>query len=514
MKSKNSLMNFLSSYFIYFVLVLLGILKVKFFLNHLGQDLYALNQLYVNLYSYLAIAEGGISMALIYRLYPRFAEKKYDAINELYSGTKIIYRRIGFIVIGAGFGLTFLIPHLLKDSTISAAYIMLTFMLFVIRSSLDYFAIVPRLIIQADQKMYKVNLLIFGSRFFIILAEILIIIAGYDYVYSLIPGIILTLIANIIINRFVYKTYPWLKTVAKKDYSTYADTKHLLLHKSLQLVTKNIDIVLITFYLGSLSVTIYAAYNYFVKFALDSFEHIFNAVKDSMGLIFQENTGEEIAEKVREYFSIFDFIAVVAISVFYLNINKFIILWIGKSYVTDAITLFLFLFLVYTSTLRQSYELTKTAMGRFKETKLIATIQAALNVLFSLIFVNTIGMKGVILGTIVSFVLTDFWYYPHYIIKTVCKRSLLSYYWTQLINLIVFGTVLFGSDFLLRLVFGSGIGMSFILWMGYALSSLVLVLLMSVPLSLAVSPPFRRIALKALNALNSIRKRTDGGIIG
>ena len=166
MKSKNSIMNFLSSYLIYFILVLLGIYKVRIFLDHLGQNLYALNQLYLNLYSYLAIAEGGISMALIYRLYPKLAEKKYDEINELYSGTKVIYRNIGFFIILAGFGLSFLIPYILKDNTIAPFYITLTFMLFVFRSALDYFVVVPRLIIQADQKMYRINLMIFGSRFF------------------------------------------------------------------------------------------------------------------------------------------------------------------------------------------------------------------------------------------------------------------------------------------------------------------------------------------------------------
>jgi len=493
MKSKNSLMNFLSSYFIYFILVILGIFKVKIFLSHLGQDLYALNQLYVNLYSYLAIAEGGISMALIYRLYPRFAQNKTDEINALYSGTLIIYQRIGLGVILGGFLLGLGIPLIIKDNTLPNLYILLTFMLFVIRSAVDYFYIVPRLIIQADQKMYKVNLLVFGSRFFIILAEILIIMWGYDYVWSLVPGILLTLLANVLINRHVRKLYPWLKKSTVKDFSTTSDTQHLLLHKGLRLITKNIDIVLMSYFLGALSVTIYAAYNYFIKFALDSFEHLFNAVKDAMGLLFQEQVPNEVFEKVRDYFSLFNFVAVVSISLFYLNINKFITLWIGKAYLTDEVTLVLILILVYVSTLRQSYELTKTALGKFKETKRIAVIQAALNLGLSLLLVTPLGMKGVILGTIISFLVTDFWYYPHAIYQTACHQPWVSYYKTQALNLMVLVLVLGGSNVILNLVFGSTTEFTFALWLVYALCSALLVGTMSIGLSLIVSKPFERV---------------------
>jgi len=504
MKSKNSLLNFLTSYLIYFVLVLFGIYKVRLFLFQLGPELYALNQLYGNLFSYLAIAEGGIGLALIYRLYPKLAEKRYDEINELYSGTKIIFRNIGFLIIAVGFGLTFLIPYILKDNTISPFYITVTFMLFVLRSTLDYFSVMPRLIIQADQKMYRINLMIFGSRFFIILTEILIIRAGYDYVYSLLPGIIFTLVANWLINHHVFKLYPWLHKVDKKDFSTYSDTKHLLMHKGLTLVTKNIDVVLLSFFLGSYSVTIYSAYNYFVKFALDSFEHIFNAIKDAMGIIIQEDNSDEVYERVQEYFSIFDFIALIAITIFALNINKFIGLWIGKAYLADQLTLILFLILVYTSTLRQSYELTKTAMGRFKETKKIATIQAILNVVLSLTFVRFFGIKGVLMGTILSFLLTDFWYYPYYIYVVVSKRKLSDYYASQILNSVVFVLVFLLTDIILDLLYTNQQNLKLIPWMGYGLLSLFFALAIAIPFSMFASNAFDRVIRKTTRALRSL----------
>jgi O-antigen/teichoic acid export membrane protein len=502
MKSKNSLLNFFSSYFIYFILVILGIFKVRIFLSHLGQDLYALNQLYVNLYSYLAIAEGGVGMALIYRLYPRFAQHKKDEINALYSGTVIIYRWIGLGVILSGFVLALGIPLIIKDNTLPNLYILLTFMLFVIRSAVDYFFIVPRLIIQADQKMYKVNLLIFGSRFFIILTEILIIMGGHDYVWSLVPGILLTLLANILINRHVKKLYPWLKKGPLKDFSTTSDTQHLLLHKGLHLITKNIDIVLMSYFLGALSVTIYAAYNYFIKFALDSFEHLFNAVKDAMGLLFQEKVPDDVFEKVRDYFSLFNFVAVVAISLFYLNINKFITLWIGKAYLTDALTLILILILVYVSTMRQSFELTKTALGKFKETKRIAVIQAALNLSLSLLLVTPLGMKGVILGTIISFFLTDFWYYPRAIYKTACHLPWASYYKTQGLNLIVLVLVLSGSQAGLNVLFKNAQDLTFGGWLVYAVCSTLLVGVLAIGLSLIVSKPFERVLRSVIRVIS------------
>ena len=92
MRTKRSLYNFITSYIPYAILILLGFVKIKVFINILGQDLYALNQLYTNIFSYLTLAEARVGVAFIFRLYKLLAHEKHEEINAIYSGTKILFK--------------------------------------------------------------------------------------------------------------------------------------------------------------------------------------------------------------------------------------------------------------------------------------------------------------------------------------------------------------------------------------------------------------------------------------
>lgn len=157
MRTKKGVLNFISSYVFYFILAILGFIKVKVFISVLGENLYALNQLYISLFSYLSLAEAGIGVAFTYRLYKMLSEKNYNGINAIYSGTKEILKNIGIFMIFVAIILAFFVPLFIKDNTFPNYYILITFLIFVIKNVIDYFMYVPRLIVQADQNMYKIN---------------------------------------------------------------------------------------------------------------------------------------------------------------------------------------------------------------------------------------------------------------------------------------------------------------------------------------------------------------------
>lgn len=66
------------------------------------------------------------------------------------------------------------------------------------------------------------------------------------------------------------------------------------------------------------------------------------------------------------------------------------------------------------------------AAGHFKETQWRAILEALINIIVSLILIKPLGMYGLLIGTICSFVYrtTDIIYYSHkYILNTSCKKS-------------------------------------------------------------------------------------------
>ena len=66
--------------------------------------------------------------------------------------------------------------------------------------------------------------------------------------------------------------------------------------------------------------------------------------------------------------------------------------------------------------------------GLFKETKVATILEAILNLVISLFLVNKIGLIGVLLGTIISKLLTSFIQNPIYIYKNILVKNPLSYY--------------------------------------------------------------------------------------
>lgn len=497
MKSVNSVRNFVTSYVIYIFLVVLGIFKVRVFLNTLGPDPYALNQLYINLYSYLALAESGVGVALIYRFYPKLSSGDTDSLNALYRGGSMIFRGIAGGVLGVGLVGSLLIPFLLKSNPFEWTYISMTFTLFVLRGVVEYFALVPRLLIQADQKAYTINVAVFGSRFIIILCEIGLLAMGLDYAYSLIPGIFFTLMLNLWIMNYAHRHYPWLTRKGPQDFSVFKDTKHLIVHKVLMLITKNSDVVVISALLGSIPLTIYAAYNYFVKFAFDTFDHIFAAVKDAIGSAFAESN-PNTAALIREYFSIYNFLAISAIAMLYLNTHPFVRLWIGAQYRIDEVSYVLFMGVVAVGAMRYTYDIYRTALGKFVEIKRIAILQTILNVLFSLGLVTILGMKGVLIGTLLAFLLTDFWFYPIRILRLTQAQSLGRYYLTLLLNGVVLGVILVVSQKSLMLVFGPQNQLGWGAWILYGISSGLLVGGLGLGLSWWLFEPLRSVVKKVV----------------
>lgn len=413
MRTKNAILNFVTSYSFYFITAILGFLKVSVFINHLGESLYSLNQIYINVFQYISLLEAGMGAALIYRLYKLLVDKDYDKVNRLCAGTKSILRTIGVLIIGVGFVISFIIPVFIKENTYSMAYINITFMLYIIKNSMDYFMFTPQFVIQADQKMYKINLLIYIFRIIEVGLEILFILWGFDYLIMLIPGVFIRIVSNFIINRRVYKEYPWFNDNVEKDMSVKSDISNLFIHRIVGLIFNNIDIVIISSFLGAFYVTVYSVYNYIVKYTTDTISQIFNAIKDGIGNVINTETKEDVKIILSQVFAMFDFFSVLLVLGFYFVLDKFVAVWVGSNYIVDFTTLMLFLFLIYYNINIKGSELIKNALGLYRETKRMAMVGAIINLVLSLSLVNVIGLKGVLLATAIASCCTDMWYLPY-----------------------------------------------------------------------------------------------------
>ena len=422
MRVKNSILNFASSYAFYIIIGIVEFFKVRLFLQYLGEDIMSLHQLYLNVFSYLSIAEAGLGSGLIYRLYRLLINKEYSKINQIISGTQFMFRRVGIIIVGLGFATSFIMPFFIKDNPFNMLYLNITFMLFIIKNVIDYFMFVPRFIVQADQRMYKLNTTIYIFRLIEVCTEIGIICSGLNYIYVLLPSLLIRFLQNLCVNYKTTKLYSWFHITKEKDLSVRSDLKSLFVHRIANLVFNNIDIVLLSSFVGAAAVTAYSVYNYIVKYSNDTMAHLFHSMKDGLGNIINCERPDKVRIIMDEIETIFSYLAVIMVVVFYFVLNEFVTVWVGSQYVVDLLTLILFLLTVYSSIVIRTSTMFRTTMGLYRETQRMAIIEAIINLGLSLLLVRRLGIAGVLMGTVIARFSTNLWYLPYLVHKKLFGR--------------------------------------------------------------------------------------------
>ena len=198
MRTKSTLKTFLYGIVLTSVIAILGLVKTKILLQYLGQEYVGIYQLFYQIYTYISLVDGGIGASITYYLYKPMHEKKYDEINKIYSGARYYFRIIGLIVIILGVIISFGITFLIKETTISALYIRICFILFVISSAVSYFTTAHAFIYEAEQKLYKSSNLNHLLSIFESIACIVIAMLNGKLLVIITAFLILSLLKNVI----------------------------------------------------------------------------------------------------------------------------------------------------------------------------------------------------------------------------------------------------------------------------------------------------------------------------
>ena len=107
MRTKNSLLNFLTSIVPFVVFVALGFLKIRVWQSSLDENIYALNQLFFQLFAYLSIAEAGIGALVQKEYYKLLIDEDHDMICKYYTVSKKMLRTVCYVIMAAGLILSF-----------------------------------------------------------------------------------------------------------------------------------------------------------------------------------------------------------------------------------------------------------------------------------------------------------------------------------------------------------------------------------------------------------------------
>lgn len=407
MRTKRTILNFITDFLPQILIAFLGIYRSKLFLDFLGEEQLGLYQLYAQVIAYLVLIEGGVGSAILFQLYTPLVEQNQKRVNVIMSTARFLFRVIGIAILIVGCLIALNLGLLVSAKTVEFGYIQITFLLYLVGQTVIYFTLPQRMLFDADQKRYIPNLIFQTTTLIKSIVEIVIVFMGGKLFEIVLSLLITNLIANFILIIVCKKCYPKIKYHEKRDYSVMKDVKHLFVNTIGNLIVNNTDIFIIMKVLGLPSVVIYTTYNYIVDSLRQMLDKITGATLSSVANLLVSD--KEKGYRIFLEFNAFCFYIANLIGVPLLfALNPFIQIWYGGKITTTILLAGLFSISLYYQIVRTPLKVYTLASGMFEKVKKYVILECIINLSLSLILVHFVGIAGVLIGTVVAFAIADY----------------------------------------------------------------------------------------------------------
>lgn len=433
MRIQNSLKNISMGILTQIVVVLLGFLCRKTFLDSLGADYLGVNGLLVNILSMLSLVEGGIGANIVYHLYKPLAERDEEKIIALMQLYKKLYTGIAILVLFLSLGLyPFLGMVVDKSSTIPELTIV--YFIFVARNVLSYLNSHKRALINADQKGYLLSKYDLIFNVITTFTKIGVLQFTQNYILYLIIDLISFVISLLWCNKLIRKYYSYILT--NKKYTVDKTIKSNLVLNCKAIILHNIggycvngtDNLLISGLVNMKSVGLYSNYTLIINQLSGLLSPIIGGVGASIGNLIAIESNEKNYEIFNVVNLVTFWIYSIVTIVLYNLLEPFISWWIGKDYLLSHFVLIVILLNFYLGAMRNPILTFKSKGAIFAQDKYFPLIEAVINLGSSLILVKYFGLAGIFLGTTVSTLVIPFWTQPKLVYNILFEKSVFIYF--------------------------------------------------------------------------------------
>ena len=424
---------------------------INIFINFVGRIVFVqildasylgINGLFSNILSILSLADLGMSTAMMYHLYKPIVENDKNKIRDLVGYFRRIYLIIAGIVFCIGIAIIPFLKYIInleQDIPFVQGYYILALLNVVI----SYLFVYRTTLVMADQKNYILNKYIIGFKILTFFIQIVILIIFKNYFLYLLVAVILNFVCNLCQNKVALRLYPFLKDTSLKleeieRKKIFEDVKSLFLYKIAGTIQSNTDNILISIFVGTVSVGYYSNYSMLTAQIISVITLIFNNIKASVGNLIAD--AKATIDKKLELFNMLELanfwiVAFCSIALVVLS-NDFILICFGKEYVLGIEVVIVMVLNFYTSNIRQTLWAYRETTGIFVQTKYITLVTAIINIVLSILFGYIWGIVGILAATVLSRLIYAWWKEPQILFRDVFQKSPKSYYWIYIKRLI------------------------------------------------------------------------------
>ena len=422
-RTQKSITNTAVSFASQLIIILLGFISRRVLIYSVGVQYLGINGLMSNILTIFSLAESGIGLAIGYSLYKPLAENDVETVKALMRFYRTVYRLLALMTAVVGVLFYPFLPVFLKDNTAPDANII--YFLFLASSVCSYLWSYKITLNSSDQNKYLYTIANTVTQILVLIVKVFILYYTQNYIIYLCIELGSTLVKNIIFSCILDRRYPFLKekNVRKlsdiEKHQLSRNIKSLFWGKFGYIASQCSDNLVISSIISVTMVGLYSNYTTLVS-AVSGFVTTFTSgVTASMGNLI----ASESKEKAYAVYKRIDFInywlyTFSAVCLLCLT-EPFIKIWLGADYILPKGILIVSVVLFYLKGLNSGVDVAKNAAGLYYPDRFVPLIEALLNLVISIILAYRIGLLGVLIGTLVSFLFLSFWTKPYFVFRDV-----------------------------------------------------------------------------------------------
>ena len=346
-----SMMNIKVGMLFYVLSLVLAFFSRRVFLDCLGAEFIGLTGMLMNIMSFLSVAELGIGTSIVFFLYKPLQEDDHERINEVVSMLAFLYRCIGFIIGGAGIGLSLFFPWWFDGLSTGLGLVYFAFYSFLGSSVAGYVFNYKQLLVDANQKQYLVNAYFQTISIVQSVAQILLAYYYRNLWLWVVVGLVFTLVGIAVFNHRIKQLYPWLRIdlrrgrqSLKKYPEVLKKTRQIFVQKIKDFILYKSDEILVGAFVSVVKVAYYGNYT----IVLNKFLYLVNILSDGLsagvGNLIAEGNEKNIMKVYWEMTAARFFILGCIIFALLMFIDPFIGCWLGEDYLLGSLITYLLIF--------------------------------------------------------------------------------------------------------------------------------------------------------------------------
>ena len=430
------------------IALLFPFLNRTMFLWILGKEYLGLNGLFSGILGVLMLAELGFGTAVICSMYGPIADDDRRLVCAYLRFYRKIYRWVGTIIFVAGLCLLPFLRSLIKGDLPSGINLHALYLIHLVNTSLSYFLFAYRgSILNAYHRSDVLINIRTGTSVAQYLTVFLILMVKFlnpaqKYYGYVIATVVFTVIQNLMIMYESKRMFPAIEPVgelsADRRKHVVSDVGSIFLHKLGGVISRQIDNVVISAFLGLGWVAVYGNYYYVYTTIVGIPAIIYSTMMGGFGNKLHTESRERNFELFMRIWRMVGIVIIWCAAIMLALYQPFIRVWMGpkgQTLVQHFLTPALLVVLFYVNQSRQVLLILKDAAGLWKEDRWKPVVGGAVKLaicLLSVWFLNDkYKLDGVIASSIIGYLLVQIPWESHVVFTKLFDGTQARSYWHQ-----------------------------------------------------------------------------------